>query len=144
MSPFQETIQHNIDTAGQHLFGIFPTVKDPGTPFIYTIGNSLLGLPELLIIGNFTPNILGHALNELGKAMRSAGEPFDEGMVDIDWSFPFKLRKTGPLAKSEYTIQAGQYLGHEDYTVMQVMICDPSGLYPGDEGVLPEYNVPQP
>jgi hypothetical protein len=47
-------IQSNIDRMGQHIFAIFPDADNAG--FAYTIGNARLGLPELLITGNFAPS----------------------------------------------------------------------------------------
>ncbi len=106
---------------------------ETGTPFFYTIGNAELGLPELLLIGGFRAGIAMAILNELGQYMRERGQPLAEGMLDIGWTFPF-VRQAGGNVRTEYTAQVGEYLGHERYEVMQVMICDRDGRYPGDEG----------
>lgn len=134
-------VRENIEKHGQHLFGV---AGCGGEGFMYTIGNASRGLPELLLIGSFDPSVVGLALNHLGAKMREDGKPLPEGMVDIDWTFPFKVRKAGARARQEFTIQAGQYLGHEDYDVLQVMLCDKHGRYPGDEGVSKAFDVTQP
>jgi len=112
-----------------------------GPGFIYTAGNASRGLPELLILGGFDPRVMGLALNELTEKMLADGAPLPEGFVDIEWTFPFKVRRASQIAKLKYTIQAGQILGHERYEVMQVMICDRDGRYPGDADCDPDFDV---
>lgn len=135
-------IRSDILMAGQTIQGVFPRVGETGTAFFYTIGNGELGLPELLLIGGFRPEIAMAILNELGQYMRERGKPLDEGMLDIGWTFPFKVRKAGGSVRTLYTAQVGEYLGHERYDVTQVMICDREGRYPGDVGC--ELDVPRP
>lgn len=140
---FQQQIQSNIDRVGQHVFGASPT--SPGDEaFLYTVGNALRGLPELLIVGNIPLEMGCMILNVIGDHMRKNERAPDEGLLDLDWSFPFKIRKCSDLAKEEYTIQCGQFLGRENYDVLQVMICDKSGKYPGEENVDPRYDVSRP
>ncbi|MBV2149936.1 DUF4262 domain-containing protein [Sphingobium sp. AS12] len=132
-------IQNNIDRDGQHLFAIFPDDENPG--FAYTIGNANLGLPELLIVGNFMPRIMGPILNELGRRMRAARAPL-EGDVSLGGRYPVRIRLTGPAAKWRYTLLANRYLGHERYTVLQVLLCDLDGRYPGEPACDPVYDAP--
>ena len=142
LDKFHANTAENIEKHGQALIGVLSS-----PPFIYTIGNAVRGLPELLLIGPPRLELSGqalNALNELGEKMRRDGKPLAEGLVDIEWSFPFKVRKAGPRAKDDYTNLAGQYLGREDYEVLQVMICDKEGRYPGDPGCAPALNVDQP
>ena len=134
-------VQANIDRAGQHVFGI---LGGSGNSWFYTIGNASLGLPELLLIGNFPPDLGKRILNDLGAKMREDRKPLPEGLLDIGWSFPFKIRAAGGDVRDRLTIQAGQYLGHENYAVLQVMICDKHGLYPGDAGCTPVFDVERP
>jgi hypothetical protein len=135
-------VRQNIESCGQHLFQVFADGSDPG--FTYTIGNADRGLPELLLIGDFPPRIAAGLLNELGATMREDGKPPATGLVDIGWSIPVKVRQAGSLARSRFTIQVGQYLGHDHYHVLQVMVCDEHGRYPGDAGCAPRYDVEQP
>lgn len=139
----RDIIEANIKAAGQHIYGIFDPEQKQDS-FAYTVGNASQGFPELLIIGNFPSRIMMMILNAVGTHMRNAAAPIEEGMLDIDWTFPFKIRKAGDRAKADFTIQAGQYLGHEDYEVLQVMICDKNGKYPGDEGITEGFDVEQP
>lgn len=135
-------VRENIEKHGQHLFGIGGDGSEPG--FAYTVGNAGRGLPELLIIGDFSFQLMGRILNELRAKMREEGKPFEEGFLDIGWTYPFKIRKASGDVNERFTIQAGQYLGHENYTVLQVMICDRDGCYPGDEGCDPDFDVERP
>lgn len=135
-------VKQNIDAFGQHLFQVFADGAEPG--FTYTIGNVDRGLPELLLIGDFPSRIAAGLLNELGAKMREAGKPLPTGMIDIGWSIPLKVRKAGPLAQARYTVQVDEYLGHDRYSVLQIMVCDENGRYPGDPSCDPRYNVDRP
>lgn len=135
-------VRQNIKSFGQHLFQVFGDGPDPG--FTYTIGNTDRGLPELLLIGDFSSHIAAGLLNELGAKMREDGKPPATGLVAISWSIPVKVRQAGPLARSRYTIQVSEYLGHDRYSVLQVMVCDENGRYPGDAGCAPRYDVDRP
>ena len=134
-------IQSNIDRAGQHIFAIFPDADTAG--FAYTIGNARLGLPELLIIGNFAPHLMASVLNEVGRRMRQADQ-VPEKDIDIGGAFPIRPRLAGAAARSAFTIQVGRCLGHEEYAVVQLLLPDPMGLYPGEARCAPRYDVPRP
>jgi hypothetical protein len=138
-----DNIADAIAHHGQFLMGVFPTKSDPGLPFIYTIGNALLGLPELLLIGPFPPETTGGILNQLGEAMReSCQPPADE--VSVGGAFPVRCRWAGLGARLEYTLQAGRWLGHDEYAVRQVLFCDRAGIFPGEPGIEPIFDVPLP
>jgi hypothetical protein len=134
-SLIQDNITRAIGTHGHSVVGV------PG--FAYTIGLQKDKLPELLIVGNFDNHLLGMALNDLAKIMRERGSPLPEGEFDMDWSVLVKIRKAGPKAKTDFTIQAGQYFDTEDYDVLQVMLPDKAGKFPGDEGCHPHFDVEQ-
>lgn len=134
-------IQSNIDMAGQHIFAIFPDADNPG--FAYTIGNARLGLPELLIVGNFAPVLMGSVLNEVGRRMRQLDQVPDED-IDIGGAFPIRPRLAGAEVRSAFTIQVGRFLGHDEYAVVQLLLPDPMGFYPGEPGCDPRYDIPRP
>jgi hypothetical protein len=133
ITDFKKAIRTNIERVGQHIQGVFPLAGEDGVCFFYTVGNADRGLPELLLIGNLPQHIAVVALNEVGQYMRERGKQPAEGLLDIGWSFPFKIRHAGGDVRAKYTFQAGQYLGHEGYDVLQVMVCDKEGRYPGDK-----------
>lgn len=138
-SDMMGAVQANIDRSGQHIFFIGPSDDEPA--FAYTIGNALSGLPELLIIGNFSPGTSGGILNDLGRRMRASGKPLASD-VSLGGQFPVRVRVARPAVKWRYTIQAGQYFGHERYDVLQLLLCDRDGRYPGDPGCDPDFDVP--
>lgn len=127
-------VEQIVSEHGQQVVGI---MDDP--QFCYTIGNAGLGLPELLIIGNLRTDLAMTVLNILGARQRMNGVALEEGLHDIEFTYPLKLVKAPEYAKEQYTIQAGQHIGREDYEVLQVLICDEAGLFPGDEGCDPKY-----
>jgi hypothetical protein len=45
-----------------------------------------------------------------------------------------KLINANASAREEYTIQAGEHFGHDEYKVMQVLIPDEDGRFPGEDG----------
>src|SRR5438034_11618292 len=102
-------------------------VKIGRPSFAYTIGNWLAKLPELLIIGTTK----GSVLNDLSQKMIERGSAFDDGeIVSLGGRFPVKIINADERAQRDYTIQAGQYLGGEYYTVQQVLACDRNGRFP--------------
>lgn len=136
---FRSMLDRNIVRSGQQLISVFGAGDEPG--FSYTIGNARLGLPELLIVGNFDPRVTGEILNILGADMRGARRPL-EGDLEFGAQFPARARRASAAAKSRFTIQASSYLGHDEYDVVQLLLCDPDGVYPGEPGCAPPYDVP--
>lgn len=132
-------VRDNIDRAGQHLFAIFASDDEPA--FAYTVGNAVRGLPELLLIGNFRATVAGGILNDLGIIMRKQERPLS-GDISLGGRYPARIRKASEAAKFKWTIQVGNYLGHEHYDVLQVLLGDYDGRYPGDSGCNPDFDVP--
>ena len=102
---------------------------DDGSPsFAYTIGN-WPRFPELLIIGTAD----GRVLNTLSDMMIKRGVTFADGeLVNVGGTLPVKIINADHRAQDEYTIQAGQHFGHENYRVLQALIPDRNGRFPGD------------
>ncbi|QIG76940.1 DUF3309 domain-containing protein [Rhizobium phage RHph_Y1_11] len=136
----------NIEKYGRFLQGVFPTRENPaGASFIYSIGNHLKNMPELLIIGPFPPQFMAGVLNVLSDFQLNRGKPFEDGEEPDIGLVPMpKLRKCSANVRDEFTIQAGQYFKHENYDVMQVLIADPDGLFPDDPQCHRNYKVVMP
>ncbi len=118
-----------IEEYGQQIVSVMDT-----PPFHYTIGNAEKGLAELLLIGPFEPAIAGHLLNNLGELHRGRTPlPLGEN-IDIGFTMPIRLHECADWVKGETTVQAGEYLGRQDYKVWQVIVPDKNGKFPGDEG----------
>lgn len=139
MTDIYADIERNIALSGQHLFLVFASGDAPA--FAYSIGNALQGLPELLLIGDFPPRVAGSILNDLGLMMRRACRPL-HGDIDVGGQFPVRLRQASADARQRFTLQVGRFLRHEEYDVLQVLLCDPAGIYPGEPGCEPAYDVP--
>ena len=132
------TAEH-IARQGRSIIGVCSCAGDEGFPFSYTIGNYIKGLPELLIIGSGSAPYL----NDLSRLMIAAGKPFEDGeMIHLLMlTLPLKMIRASAIAQEEYTIQAGQYFGHENYAVMQAVLPDKEGRFPGEEGCQPPYSL---
>jgi len=126
----QQTDDH-IQQFGRTVIFVF---GGPFGGFSYSIGNAKLGLPEFLIIG------LGAAeskwlINAISKNMIQVGiAPAIEAPYSFGGAHPVWLIEASEKAKADYTIQAGQYLGREDYRVIQIVLCDPAGKFPWEDG----------
>jgi Domain of unknown function (DUF4262) len=128
---FHDGTTEHIRRSGRSIIGVVPEADDD-LPFAYTIGNHLKKLPELLVIGTCRAAFL----NDLSELMIRTGKPFLDGqLVRINAARPpVKLIRANDIARTDYTVQAGQYLGHENYAVMQVLIPDRNGRFPGENG----------
>jgi hypothetical protein len=104
---------------------------DDSLPFAYTIGNLLAGLPELLMIG-LTQTGAG-ILNVLSSKMIDRGHGFADGeCVNLGGKFPVKIIIADQRAQRDYTIQASEHFGSDDYAVQQVLTPDRNGRFPDD------------
>lgn len=120
----------NIARTGRSVLAVFPSASSPG--FVYTIGNSLKHLPELLVVCNLHPDQAIGLLNDCSEFMIERGREFADGEL---FRFPtmnvdMKAVHCVPSVREDYTFQAGQYLGHQDFRVTQILIPDAGGRFP--------------
>jgi hypothetical protein len=140
---YHEKVAENISRHGRHLVGVFPNEGEPdplNNAFQYTIGNHLKGLPELLLIGLYDNTFI---LNRLSSIMIERGRKFTDGeLVSLGEGAKYSLLvvDAADSVKDRYTIQAGQHLGTEEYQVMQVVMPDKSGRFPGQRGASAPYS----
>jgi hypothetical protein len=138
-------IREKIAKSGQAVQIVYLTERDrPGArPFMYTIGNHALGLPELLIVDTDLDAFAG-VLNRLGKIQRDRKLAFaDEERVSIGGKFPLRIVDAGELGRTEYATFVGIYYGTQDYDVRQVLLPDTKGRWPDTPGCdLPYANQP--
>ena len=67
--------------------------------------------------------------------MCATGKAFEDGKtINMGGRTPVKVIRANAAVRDEYTVQAGEYFGHQDYTVMQVLIPDKHGRFPGEDG----------
>jgi hypothetical protein len=138
-------ITEHIEQNGRSIIGVFAVEGDEEPPFAYTVGNAChpiqrgsTAMPELLAIG--TPH--GGFLNELSQMMIDADAAFEDGQVVLipGARLPVKIVRANNVARTEYALQAGQYFGHNNYPIMQVLIPDRDGKFPGDVGCQPPFS----
>jgi hypothetical protein len=129
---FFANIAADIDRDKRSIVGVADS-----PPFAYTIGNQARGLPELLI---FCSPAAAGLLNILSDLMIERGSAFADGeLVNLGGKFPVKVVCADARAQDEFTIQAGQYFGTEDYDVQQVLAPDRSGRFPDEPHCAPPY-----
>ena len=122
-----ENVENDIRRCGRSVLCI--VAEADARSFAYTIGNWIVGLPELLIIGTAK----GALLNDLSQMMIARGAAFADGeLVNLGGKYPAKIIDADQRAQAGYTIQAGQYHGHEHYRVQQVLMPDRNGRFPDD------------
>ncbi len=133
---FYEGIAGDIQRHGRAVICVGGDKDEP--PFAYTIGNSSVGLPELLILGTAK----GAPLNALSDIMAKRKAAFaDNELVDLGGRVPVKVITVTDLARAraDYTVQAGEYFRHDDYAVQQVLMPDRSGRFPDEPGCRAPY-----
>ena len=129
-------ITTKIEQHGQCVQVVYPTPVDPpGTlPFMYTIGNYHLGLPELLVVGTDKEVIAG-VLNRLGKLQRDRGKGLaDEEIVSVGGKFPVRVVDAGEIGRTKYATFVGIFYGTQGYAVRQVLLPDTQGRWPDQPG----------
>jgi hypothetical protein len=140
MTTPNDIIRHHIEEFGQHIRRVAAgeSANEPG--FMYTIGNSQRGLPELLIVGP-TDDQFMDLLNYLGEMQRHLGRAFrHEERVDLGAPLPVRIVDAGAEGRDNYAVQVGVFYQTQDFDVQQVLICDPQGRWPDDPDCDPPYS----
>lgn len=132
-------IATTIAQYGHQLISVFATPDDPGPPFTYTIGLSQKYGTELIIFG-LRPEFAARALNTIAERLKT--ETIEAGaQMDIDFTFPLMFKIADERARG-YVCQADQYY-ERDVPVLQVVLPDKNGKYPGDLEYDVEYMGPR-
>lgn len=125
---YDRSCQALIAEHGWMIQGVFPTEKDPGVEFCYTVGLTVAGLPELVISG-LPYETAGILLNI--AAERSLGDEIKAGdVLDGIASVPFQVI-AAPLAEVN---MARHLYGFAKVTALQLVWPDDGGAYPGEPG----------
>jgi hypothetical protein len=134
---FHDNVESDIKQYGRSIVGVCG--DDGSHPFAYTIGNYRQAmLPELLVIGVMRAGFL----NDLSQQMIDAGQPFKDGQIVLlpGAEAPLKMIRANNTARTEYAVQAGVHFGHDNYSIMQVLLSDHDGKFPGETGCQPPYS----
>lgn len=130
-------IQKNILECGVHLIGVF----DHSPPFTYTVGLSAKFGFEFIMLG-LQCEYAGLIMNEI--AALDMPPELDVPLTEFS-NLPLMLKicntSTGPL-HDEYVCQADRFYGKE-VKVVQIVMCDKSGHFPGHSEFDHEYMDPR-
>ena len=132
----REAIRAHIAKHGRCIQAVGDTEGDPpGTqPFMYTIGNHGLGLPELLIVGT-SKSMLGGVLNQLSQMQSDRGKAFEhEELVSVGGQFPLRIIDTGDVGLEKYASFARIFYDGDTVEVRQVLLPDTQGRWPDTPG----------
>ena len=125
--------KENIARSGR---SIFVVSGDDETPdFGYTVGDNKL---EFVLFGNIPSQAIQGILNTVWAAFKtpSAGKPTDLN-TSLRWhlnSAPIKLVEVSPVAAGKYNLFCQNVYNKLPKRVIQVLITDVNGKYPGEFG----------
>lgn len=136
-------IADDISKYGQHIVSVgqyadktHPDYSEDFQPFAYTIGNHEKGLPELLYVGDID-DVYIQILNILGEMQRAQKKAFQHGeMIDYSAKFPARVIDAGLKGRKIYAFGVERYYNTEKFELLQVLLCDHNGKYPGEAGCL--------
>jgi hypothetical protein len=102
-----------------------------GPPFCYTVGLHHLGFPELILVG-IGWNVGGQLLNNAADQMISNKRAFQHGEESEAVANLPAVFITADKA-GDHTVQAAEFYGHSDFTVLQMVWPDRDGQFPWHE-----------
>jgi hypothetical protein len=154
-----EAMNAHIDRMIQQYGFALVTIGDATPPFAYSVGlTPTFGVPEIIVVGNFGPPILGalsacvHAFATSNPgALRGRGpsipgalsctNPSDPSgppaKFAIGWR-PVPRNKVGPDSATPMSMTASR-LGNTAFEVRQVFVPDPNGKLPWEAGCNPAW-----
>lgn len=127
---YMAAVARNVADHGQHIVGVLSDGQAPH--FTYTVGLfPVLGF-ELVVFG-LSHEVAQVVLNDIGTRAR-AGEAMGLNVPDERFfNLPVKLIACGPKAQ-EVNGVACRFYARDEVPMVQIVLCDPSGLFPGDAG----------
>ncbi len=130
-------IRLRIEAAGFMIQGVMPSVDQPEvTPFAYTIGLTGQGLPELAVSG-MTAADMGLFLNAAACRAPKDGYLVGSEHTVAELDVAFRVIEATTMA---HGILDDVY-PDSPVRVLQLVVCDENGLWPGDDGVDPDQEV---
>lgn len=135
MNRIQQMIEKNIDQYGIALQYVFPTEEDPGPAFLYTIGMTNIGAPELIVFG-LDPHMMMPIFNQIFDEIRKGFRPKKAEVIADLMSVPLLLHPVSREAISEFGVQCLEYYKHKGISpkFCQVLWPDTDGKYPHEKG----------
>lgn len=140
---FQADIDRSIAQTGIHIQPILPSDENP--PYVYTVGMTLIGAPELIVFG-LPPQVAASMIHKMFAEMRMGNRPKNQkDIIDLA-SVPLRLENVSRSAVDEFTGQGDAYLvshGHRP-KYQQLMWPDEQGIFPNEKGFDERYRATQP
>jgi hypothetical protein len=140
----QATVSHNVEQFGLHVQYVFGS--EDGTPsFIYTVGMTNLGAPELIVFG-LSPEMVHGALNQIYMEISLQARPKDEKKISDQWSVTMLLEEVERTVATEYTTFTEMYFkgSGKQPTYKQLVWPDEHGKYPHQHGFSKKLRAAQP
>jgi len=133
MDALDRQLEANIEKFGWTFMGVFGTDDQPGTNFVYTIGMTEKGLPEVLVSGNFDMHsmqmLAGTVAQEFADHALNGTQP-KLGVRDDLFSLKVELRTVNDTDKCNV---ARRFYG-DRVRVVQLIWSDKEGRLPGEPG----------
>ena len=141
----QDTIKKNIDSHGVNIMAIGGTNTTPS--FVYTTGLTDIGFPELIVF-----SLPPHAAHGIMYAIIEQVKASKEGVLEDGDIFndvanlPVHIKAISAGAASHYAFQTLFYYKGQPVqpTFMQVVLCDPEGSMPWEDGYQMPHSFTQP
>lgn len=135
---FVARMREIISESGHGVMTVHDDAHDAAQPFTYTIGLTLRGLPELLMVGP-NPNEAFRFVNLVARIQPYDGlrseEMFLASVSGSDAKHPVYVSEIEDReTKDRFTRQVGVVLGVDDWRVQHLIAPDRQGRFPWDEG----------
>jgi hypothetical protein len=129
VTPFERRFLHIQNQVAE--FGLSIQVISGSPSFIYTVGMTILGAPELICFG-LSPESLGGPLNEIYEKIRLGTRKKEVSREDDIWHVPFYFDPVEPSKLEDYATATFAFFEGSGMTptFRQIVWPDPRGFYP--------------
>ncbi len=106
--------------------------SETSPPFLYSVGLCQLGLPEIIVVGAFPPNLVKKLINNVGNKMKTSGAFVDwSRSIEITKMFSVVFRELSAEAATEHCRMVAEFFG-TGRKVLQLILPDKDGKFPWD------------
>lgn len=137
MADLREMVHENIRKSGLSVIAVQPDPEKGVPNFSYSIGLSLLQKHELFS-ESFPPDLAQYLINEIAKQLPKHNIGIDhsciiKGLVQNDMPIAL-IEVDDERVPRERTIQVPEMIDVKSYSVLQIILPDPAGIFPWEEG----------
>lgn len=139
---FIQVAEGHIAQSGRMIQFVFDPDGEEAS-YAYTIGNFLVGLPELAMSG-LRPELMGYFLNLVSEMMRAGDLSMKDGLITdkIAEGLDTAFRKVTEQSYDPYFGKLLEYCEHKQQPVpdvYQLVVPDKQNHFPWDEGCEPQF-----